>query len=261
MMRLSTYRIKAYLAYLRNAKYKNGFSVHSPFAYQLITEVFEEKTPYYIYKVLEKRRHTLENDNTTIYVTDFGTRPSGNRKVSDIARRSVKAKRYGQLIFRIVNHFQPITAVELGTSLGITTAYIAKAMPDGTLHTFEGCDNLIKIANETAQLAQLKNIHFHQGDIDKTLEKTLKSLNRIDFAFLDANHTKEATIRYFELLAEKTTANSVFILDDIHLTKDMEEAWKQILNDRRVTVSFDFFTLGVIFFNDELQKQNYIYNF
>ncbi len=260
-MRLSTYRFKAYFSYLKNAKYKNGFSVHSPFAFQLITEVFEEKTPYYIYKVLEDRRHTLENDDTTIHVTDYGTRPSGNRKVSDIAHRSVKSKRYAQLIFRIVNHFQPLTAIELGTSLGITTAYIAKAMPNGTLHTFEGCDNLIKFANETARRTQLKNIQFHQGDIDKTLEKTLKSLNRIDFAFLDANHTKEATLRYYELLAEKAAANSVFILDDIHLTKDMEEAWTQIRNDRRVTVTFDFFTLGVIFFNDELQKQDYIYKF
>ena len=260
-MRNTLSKTISFLRYLKHAKYRHGFSVHSPFAYQLITEVFEEETPYYIYKVLEERRKTLRKDKTLIDVTDYGTRPSGQRSISEIAKRSIQSKRYAQLLFRIANHFQPETVIELGTSLGITTAYLAKGTPKGQVHSLEGSSNLIKISKETAKIAKASNVTFHEGNIDDILKKTLNPLKQVDFAFLDANHTGEATLRYFNILKEKATSYSVFVIDDIHASEDMEEAWNQIVKEKKVRVTFDFFTMGILFFNEELQKQDYIYNF
>ncbi len=255
------FQVKAYLRYLLHAKYHGGFSVHSPFAYRLITEVMEEKLPYYIYEPLERRRRQLKRDKTKVHVEDYGTRPSGERVVSDIANCSLKKRKYAQLLFRLVNDLHPKNVVELGTSLGITTAYLAKAASGGEVHTFDGSEALIDIARKTVETVNVKNVIFHRGNIDEVLEKVLKQLKEVDFAFIDANHTGEATKRYFNAILTKISPRTLIVIDDIHSSESMESAWLSIVSNERVTVSFDLFSMGMVFFNPELQRQSYIYKF
>jgi len=51
-----------------------------------------------------------------------------SRTIGSIARTSAKPAKYGQLLFRLAQRFQPKTVFDLGTSLGLTTAYLAKAV-------------------------------------------------------------------------------------------------------------------------------------
>ena len=120
-----------YLQYFLTALNGKGHGVHSPFVFGFITKVLNDKTEYSCYKEIEQLRSQLKNDNTLLTIEDFGAgsrmHASYKRKVSEIATSSLKPRKFSQLIFRMVNFYKPLNVLELGTSLGVTTAYLASA--------------------------------------------------------------------------------------------------------------------------------------
>jgi len=250
--------IKSFLIYLCKAKYIHGHGIHSPFAYDLISNRFEEKNPYYVYEIIEGARKQLLERKDSIYVSDFGTGSSRQRKVADIAKRSLKSKKYAQLLFRLAHQAKPSSIIELGTSLGITTAYLASVNTQTPCYSFEGCPETLAVAKSVLDACDIKHVNLEQGAIDEKLPALLRNLDRVGFVFFDANHTKEATLKYFYWCLEKVSAESVFVFDDIHYSSGMEEAWTEIVKNERVRVSFDLYVLGIVYFNPELQKQHYI---
>lgn len=249
------------LRYLLKAKHRKGYGVHSPFSFDLITNIFEEKNQYYIYDKIEQLREELLADKRVIDVLDYGTGKSGLRKISTIASLAVKKSKYAQLLFRLVNAFKSNTIIELGTSFGLTTAYLASANSNALVYTLEGCPMIASIAKAVHEKCGLKNITVCVGNIDENLPDILHKFRYIDFVFFDANHTKEATLKYFYLCLNKIHSESVFVLDDIHYSNEMEEAWREIKENSKVSVSFDLFSLGIVFFNTQLKKQDYILYF
>ncbi|HEY4797685.1 MAG TPA: SAM-dependent methyltransferase, partial [Bacteroidia bacterium] len=121
---------------------KNAHGIHSPFVFELYNEVICKKNNYYVFDRIEQQRQKLLVSTKSIDVTDLGTGKSGKKNIAGIAGRSLKSKKYGQLLFRLVNRFKPETIVELGTSLGITAAYLASANPKAKIVTIEGCPNI-----------------------------------------------------------------------------------------------------------------------
>lgn len=260
MVKKIQYAIRLF-RYLLKAKHRKGYGVHSPFSFDLITNIFTEKNQYYIYAKIEQLREELLADKRTIDVIDYGTGKSGLRKISTIASHAVMKKKYAQLLFRIVNTFNPNIIIEIGTSFGLTTAYLASANSNAKVYTLEGCPMIASIAKAVYEKCKLNNITLSVGNIDENLPDLLKSCQKIDFVFFDANHTKEATLRYFKLCIDKIGDESIFVFDDIHYSKGMEEAWDEIKKNSRVSVSYDLFSLGIVFFNPQLKKQDYILYF
>lgn len=252
-----------FLNYQWKGKSKHG--VHSPFVYDLITEVFENKTPYYCYEEIEKRRFLLEKSDKTIQVTDFGAGSHVNnnktRKVSDIAKNAAKPKKFAQLLFRLVNRFQPQNIVELGTSLGLTSLYLANANTKSKLYTFEGCPETAQIARGIFQKYPCHNIEQIIGNFDQTYLEFLERSLTIDFAFFDGNHRKEPTLRYFYDSLPFKTESSVFIFDDIHWSDEMREAWEEIKKHPEVTVTIDLFFIGLVFFKKDQAKEDFVIKF
>jgi predicted O-methyltransferase YrrM len=163
-----------------------------------------------------------------------------------------------QLLFRLVNHFQPATTLELGTSLGLTTAYLAAANSRQQVITFEGCPNTAAVARETFEKLELKNVRLVEGNLDQTLPATLAGLTKpVDFVFFDGNHRYEPTLRYFEQCLAKAHENSVFVLDDIHWSAEMEQAWEAIKAHSAVTVTVDLFYVGLVFFRKTQPRQDF----
>ncbi|MBK9358768.1 MAG: class I SAM-dependent methyltransferase [Bacteroidales bacterium] len=83
----------------------------------------------------------------------------------------------------------------------------------------------------------------------------------IDYAFIDGNHTKEATLRYFGQLVKHAGNNSVYIFHDIHWSAEMEQAWNEIKNHEKVIITIDLFHMGLVFFRKELSRQHFIIRF
>lgn len=252
-----------YLHYFFTACNKHG--VHSPFVFDLVTTVINDKRSFSFFNDIEKLRKKLLGDNRKINVTDFGTAFGGKktyqRKISATAKHSAKPQKYAQLLFRIVNHFKPDTMLELGTSLGISTMYQAYGNQAANFISLEGCEETAKIARENFEIAGLKNIELITGDFKDTLTNTLKKFENLDYVFFDGNHNKEPTLEYFKLCLKKSHEKSIFIFDDINWSDGMKAAWKEVKNHPNITVTIDLFVFGIVFFNPDLTKQDFVIRF
>lgn len=216
---------------------------------------------------IQRLRKELRKNRQLITVTDFGAgskiNSSRQRSIGDIARNSQKPARFGRLLFRLVQRFQAKTVIDLGTSLGITTAYLAKASQpfDGRVLTFEGCPETAAIALQNFDQLGLPNVTIVVGNINETLEPQLSTLSSVDFAFFDANHRYEPTVRYFETCLTKIHNDTVFVFDDIHWSDEMEQAWNHVKRHSAVSVTIDLFWVGLVFFRKEQPKQDFILRF
>lgn len=205
----------------------------------------------------------LQASKDQIHCTDLGAGAElrgehAVRAVSEIAATAVKPAKYGQLLFRLINYFQPKNALELGTSLGITTAYLSKANGNTDVITIEGCPETAAIAQKTWERLGCKNIKLYIGNFDQRLPEVLKTLPALDFVFFDGNHRKQVTLDYFNNCFEKGHEKSVFIVDDIYWSEEMKEAWEEIKADTRVSVTIDLFYMGLVFFRKGQVKQNFV---
>jgi len=257
---------KKYFQYFVTAQNGKGHGVHSPFVYDFIIHVLNDKKQYDCYQKIESLRKELLSNNTSIEVEDFGAGsaviPFKNRIVKDIASSSLKKKKYAQLLFRIAQYYQSETIVELGTSFGTTTCYLAAADPDSKVVTFEGAKNIAKIALENFNQSGSKNIKLIEGNFNKSVSANKEIIENVDLLFIDGNHRKEATLRYFDFFLKKSNTQSIFIFDDIHWSEEMEEAWKAIQKHDSVTLSIDLFFIGLVFFSKDFKvKQHFTIRF
>ena len=249
-----------YFRYLCTAANGKGHGVHSPFVFEFITRVLNDRRNFYAFEAIEKIRLDLMSNHDTIEIEDFGAgsrvAKTNTRKISAVAKGSLKPAKYSQLLFRMIDFYAPGQIIELGTSLGITTAYLASANPAATVTTFEGSSAIAQIANQNHQLLGLSNITLIEGNFDEQLPKWLAQNKSIDFAFIDGNHAFKPTMAYFESLLEVIHDSTILVFDDIHWSEEMEQAWAQISIHPRVTLAIDLFFIGVVFFRKEFaQKQ------
>ncbi|MGL2966717.1 O-methyltransferase [Flavobacterium sp. XGLA_31] len=259
-------QIRAYLNFIYHSKNEHG--VHSPFVFALVTKCFYDTKKYQEYTLLKNYRNSLLQNKNTIEVIDFGAGSrvfkSNTRAINQIAKNAGISSKRAELLFRITNYFQPENILEIGTSLGLATSALslglgakpnrAELNPKAKIITLEGCPNTLA----TAQRQPLENVQYVNTEFStylKTLEAERAVFNLIYF---DGNHSKQATLDYFELLLSTITNDSVWIFDDIHWSADMEAAWEAIKNHPKVTVTIDTFQWGLVFFRKEQPKEHFV---
>ncbi|MEM9885057.1 MAG: class I SAM-dependent methyltransferase [Bacteroidota bacterium] len=242
--------LQGYISYYLKAKnYRNvQSSVFKTFA----ESILEDQRDFYAFDEIEALRHLLLKDRNTIQVTDFGAgsqvHTTNERQIRRMAQHSITRPAFCELLFRIINHYKPKTILELGTSLGISTLYQSFAALNSQIITIEGCPNIAARAKQHFELLGVKNIHSVVGRFEDQLPKILAQLLQLDFVFFDGNHQKTATLDYFKTCLKKAHADSVFVLDDIHWSSEMEAAWEQIKAHPEVSHSIDLFFFGIVFF-------------
>jgi predicted O-methyltransferase YrrM len=253
-----------YIRYLLFAKHKKGHGIHSPFIFDLIKNVFNYKLePEELKKVHLIHKEYLDS-NKILEFEEIGAGSNFKNqkkiKLGQIIRRSSINKKYGSLIYNLIYYFNPHSIIELGSSVGISSAYIAQAAPNSNFKSIEGVPAKIKIAKEVSLKLNQKT-EFIQGNFDSVLDSVLDGYTKLDLVFFDGNHTKQSTLKYFNACLSKSHNESIFIFDDIHWSKEMEEAWNIIKNNKKVKVSIDIFRMGLIFFRKELSYQQYVVKF
>lgn len=263
----SPFRIaRKYLGYYISAANGKGHGIHSPFVYDFVRSVLVDDHEYTAYKQVETLRELLLNDETIIEVEDMGAgsvkSKTAQRSIASIAQQAAKPKKWGQLLFRIVRRYAPLNIVELGTSLGISTSYMALGNMHARIITCEGSATIAQYAKRNFAALNLDEVQLVQGNFDNTLQWVLDQLPRVDLAFIDGNHRLEPTLRYFNAMMARTHAASILILDDIHWSEEMEQAWMAIREHPAVRLTIDLFFFGIVFFNEDiLVKQHFTIRF
>lgn len=254
------FQIKSYLKFLWNSK--NEHAVHSPFVFNLITKCFYGKKIKPEYLILKNYRNSLLENKNTIDVTDFGAGSkvfkSNTRQIAKIAKTAGITQKRAELLFRITNYFQPTSVLEIGTSLGLATSALALGNTKASITTLEGCPNTMAIAKIQLQKFNLNNVKSIETEFSDYLKTQDPKPRTQDLIYFDGNHQKQATLEYFELLLPTVTNETLWIFDDIHWSKEMEDTWEIIKNHPKVTVTIDTFQWGLVFFRREQPKEHFV---
>lgn len=251
-------RAVEFLKYTLGARNEHG--LHSPFLFELYNEVFKSPKQYYCFEELESQRKVLHSDHSSIRVSDFGAGSSYGsgdlRSISKIAKRSLKSRKYAQLLFRLTVHLKAKKVLELGTSLGLTTSYFALSDKQSKVFTIEACPNIHRNAQKMFEELGLENIHAELGqfkDVIPSLE------GDFDFIFIDGHHNGEACLEYLNQLKSKLNPRgAVIVVDDIRWSSGMNQAWKKMLEDSFFQVKLDVFELGILIFRPEQAPSHHI---
>lgn len=258
-MGTKSFRAISYLHYISSAK--SIQYIHSPFLFELMQYVFDDSAKKFPkeFGAIEGQRKKMEKDVSLINYQDFGAGGDLQREktiaLKDIVKSAVKQSKYSRFLYRLVQYQKSIEVVELGTSLGITTAYLSLAC--NKVHTVEADKNILTVAkNNWLQLSR-NNIHSYCFDLNDSWDSLSEHVNTIDFLFIDANHRKEAMIRYVLQSLPYIHQRSVIVLDDIYWSEETKEAWEILKKRKEVSLSFDIFQMGVLFFDSNLSKQHF----
>jgi len=239
------------------------YGIHSPFVYEFAKSVLEDRRHYYAFSMIEPLRQMLLLNYEEIEVEDFGAGSKKNnqsrRKVNEIAKTALSPPFQTRMLFRIVNYLKPKTLLELGTSLGISALHQITASQNGKLYTLEGSHNIALQAKKVFySYEDPVNIELIHGKFEDTLPDVLQSIESLDYAFIDGDHRKEATLTNFEKCLEYSHNESVFVFDVIYWSEGMMEAWEIIKKHPKVTMTIDLFFFGIVFLKKEfVVKQHY----
>lgn len=253
-------RLFTFLQFYFSAATLHG--VHSPFIFDFCKNILDDKRHYYAFKNIEQLRRSLLSEKKKIRPQDFGAgskvavRPE--RSIAGVAKTSATHPFFGRLLFKMVHHYKPATILELGSSLGLGSLYLAQPAVHQQFITIEGDPETAKWAQLQLNRLQTKRSTVRQGTFDTVLPEVLTEIPGLDFLFVDGHHQKAPTLRYFELCLDKARENSIFIFDDIYWSKDMQAAWQQIKNHPRVTTTIDLYQFGIVFFRKDFKTKQHL---
>jgi len=255
----NAFRIREFIRY--KLKAQSAFKVHSPFAYDFYTSVVisKQKLPDGLQNVEKIRKECLRSSEK-ITVTDLGTGAGVKpveRKIQDIMRQYSNSKKDAFLLYRMVKNLRPSQILELGTSLGISTMYLSMADKQIPVTTIEACPQTAEVASRNFEKLSL-SVNIVIGNLNHVLIPTLEKTGVQEFVFFDGNHTKEATLQYFDACVQYIDDRSVFVFDDIYWSPGMKEAWEIIISHPEVRTSMDLYRLGIVFFDKKIAKQHFV---
>jgi predicted O-methyltransferase YrrM len=242
-----------WISYRRNAIGKQ--SVHSPLVFAFVTEVLQKAKKNRSRKI-ERQRKRLLKDETILDFKDFGKGGQIFRTtVKERAKKTLTRKKYVRLLARTASVYNAKNILELGTSFGITTSYLAQ-VKGSKVTTLEGAPNIIEVAKEVWSQLGIDNINAISGNFDITLQKLEEE--QFDLVFVDGNHHYKPTLQYFELILKMVNPGSIVVFDDIHHSSEMEKAWEAIKNHNKVQTTVDLFRMGFVFLDAASAEQHYV---
>jgi len=267
--------------YKLKAKLKKLLSLNNPLANKveraidsLINNHLDPDEKLWIEKI-ELIRDKLNNSSKIITLLDYGARESNKKltekqmqegelyttSVSNVCEYS-KSRFWALLLFNLVRELKPKICIELGTCLGISTAYQAIAQTlnnQGSIITIEGAAVLATMAQNHLQQLGLTNTTVVCGRFQDKLENILKDNKPVDYVFIDGHHDERATNSYFETFIPFLSNQSVIIIDDISWSNGMRRAWNKIIEHDCVKISINLESIGICIIDSSISS-NVNYN-
>ena len=231
------------------------FGIHSPFLYQCATKALKMKMQPQDRKIIQALRQDIRQ-TPNFNSLDLGTKQNRKLNGKDLLKMGINS-RYGQKLYGLCRHFQPHHILELGTSSGLSTAYLAIACPKARIITVEGCPGKANLAKQFFQKHHLNNITVVNAEATDYIKQLKSDDYKTDLVFIDADHSYCGTLNFYDLLKNITHPDSVLVFDDIYWSPGMKKAWKSIKQDKSVSVSLATLRFGLIFFKKNIARQHF----
>lgn len=216
---------------IRKIRHRKGYGVHSPFAYNLITKVIEEKSGYYAYQQIEGLHRTLHD------------------------KQSLNKRRY-RLLFRLTNRFKPQTIIEAGSEGGYSTLYLQKGCPTAQHFCIEP-DPIKRAAAEQLLMRLPGKVTYINASIADGLSFLSEKGVQPHFIYLhplaDARQYEAAFAQIAPLLNE----TCILVVDGIRQSKEILHCWEAWARNEKIRVTFDLYTLAIASCNPKLNRQKY----
>ncbi|MBQ0094730.1 MAG: class I SAM-dependent methyltransferase [Bacteroidetes bacterium] len=207
----------------------HGFGVHSPWAYDLIEFVINEKLPYYAYEDLYPFWEKAPQ-----YLPQY---PQSR----------------DELLFRLVNRFNPGFILEIGTGAGVSTGYLASVSKDSKVVTVDHTHPAVKEVRKN--LKRIPNIEYIVADdVLETVQEILDG--GVMPKFVHVAHTSQWR-QVVELLIPRMESDAVIVVEDLG-KKEKKEWWKGVIQNEKVGVTFQMSKVGLLFFDLKKTKQHYL---
>ncbi len=252
-------RLHEYFVFRQKAIIPKSEKIQSAYVAILLKSLFSNDEQLDIFKPIESERSVFNRSNELMHDLDYGAgsiQKNKRRTLGMIAKISSASPRKCRFLYRLVNYIQPSTIIELGTSVGISVAYMSLATKLSNIYTIEGNQQRFQQAIILFNKLNLNNIQAINGLFDDHLPDLLRNSKKL-FVYVDGNHTYEATTRYFNDIARVADNDTLIVFDDIRWSSEMKRAWEFIINDKRVQTSIDLFTVGIVFFRKTNEKEHF----
>jgi predicted O-methyltransferase YrrM len=252
-----------YLNYRLRARHKKGRGIHPPFAYRIIREV--------IYGVdpdieglgrIEQHRQDLLKMTGSIMVEDFGAGSrrglDRERRICDLVKHTAISQKRGRLLARLVCHMKPSTMIELGTGAGLASLYLSLGNPAGQVVTCEGSGEIAVLARMGIEKLGIENIDIRTGLFTELLPGLLNHAGEESFVFIDGDHRGDSLISYFDRIVATGHRRMVVVLDDIHWSRSMYQAWRKIVRLSEISLSIELYNTGIVFLDETIQQDHFV---
>ena len=228
----------------RGIRYRKGFGVHSPFVFNLITKVIEEKCSYYSFYDIELLRKQLLFREGEINYPDRQNK--GKRKT---------------LLFRLTNYFKSKNILQIGTTMGLSTLYLTSYATGLKCIALENVPEFATTARQAFAKEGRNPVDLRIGNYKDLLPQALNDINSLDFVFFNTLYEQHNNLWLFNECMKYAHNDTVFVFEGIKASRKMRELWEEICACPEVTVTLDLYSLGIVLFNKKLHKRDYIVYF
>ncbi len=229
----------------RCIRYRKGFGVHSPFVFNLITKVIEEKCSYYSFYDIELLRKQLLQ----------------TRSIGEIVKRESIRPKHGALLFRLTNYFKSKNILQIGTTMGLSTLYLTSYATGLRCIAMENVPEFAAIDRQAFDKEGRNPVDLRIGNNKDLLPQALNDINSLDFVFFNTLYEQQNNLWLFNECMKYAHNDTVFVIEGIKASRKMRELWEEICACPEVTVTLDLYSLGIVLFNKKLHKRDYIVYF
>jgi predicted O-methyltransferase YrrM len=168
----------------------------------------------------------------------------GETSLRRLAEVASVDRRFGTLLYLCAKATRAREMLELGSCLGVGTAYMASA----------GCERIVSVeaSPERAAIARRTAASVSAaaevvvGFFDEVLPGILAGLERgLDMAWIDGHHRKDATLSYLDAIRPRLNRGAVVAFDDIRWSAEMLEAWRVLQRADGFADTVDLGSIGL----------------
>ena len=250
---MSLFRLKRQIVYWLNARHRHGHGIHSPYLFGLLTNVIENQGDYYAYETIDKAWSALMRTDVKLSGNDLAGE-GVPEKLKLLVRRYDLLPKYGKMLFRLINEFQPKNIICTGPVSGMSLLYLAMADSRIRVSHYDGKPELLPVTEYLLKQAKVSNVEVH-NDFS---ELTTSDLND-SFLFISCPENPEHCREVIQnIIRNHESWPKAIVVNGIHDHLQMEDLWKELVGQEFVRISLDFFTLGLAICLTDLQKENFV---